>query len=212
MPVKDSDKVYFKIKSGAIKTGVYDAKTKMVLMSGGKKAKPPKRALHHTRKGAMDKPFVDVTNKDPVLGAKPTKKNEKEKAAPKKTATKKKVTILPKGSLQKRLDEIKRSEGAKNLSKKRPTYQERAKKVFEEHKKFFGKDHYAQVEIAGIGTVNWDGYTLYEKGLFSRADKIGTYKNEKHLDEWNGDSVAFSKYEPLELNQNAKGLRLTRIP
>jgi hypothetical protein len=77
MPVKDNDKVYFKIKSGDIKTGVYDAKTKMVMMSGGKRAKPPKRALHHTRKGAMDEPFVDVTNKDPILGAKPTKKNEK---------------------------------------------------------------------------------------------------------------------------------------
>ena len=77
MPVKDNDKVYFKIKSGAIKTGVYDAKTKMVLMSGGKKAKPPKRALHHTRKGAMDEPFVDVTNKDPILGAKPKAKKVK---------------------------------------------------------------------------------------------------------------------------------------
>jgi len=77
MPVKDKDKVYFKIKSGAIKTGVYDAKTKMVLMSGGKKAKPPKRALHHTRKGAMDEPFVDVTNKDPILGAKPKAKKVK---------------------------------------------------------------------------------------------------------------------------------------
>jgi hypothetical protein len=76
MPVKDNDKVYFKIKSGAIKTGVYDAKTKMVMMSGGKRAKPPKRALHHTRKGAMDEPFVDVTNKDAILGAKP-KKNDK---------------------------------------------------------------------------------------------------------------------------------------
>jgi len=76
MPVKDNDKVYFKIKSGDIKTGVYDAKTKMVMMSGGKRAKPPKRALHHTRKGAMDKPFVDVTNKDPILGAKPTKKDD----------------------------------------------------------------------------------------------------------------------------------------
>jgi hypothetical protein len=111
-------------------------------------------------------------------------------------------------------DAKKFTDWAKNLSKKivYPTYQERAKEIFEAHKKFFGKDHYALVEIAGIGTVNWDGYTLYERGAFSRGDKIGTYKNEKDLDEWDGDSLAFSKYEPLELNQNAKGLRLTRIP
>ena len=52
MPVKDGDKVYFKIASGEIRTGKYDAKTKMVMMAGGKKAKPPKSALHHTRQGA----------------------------------------------------------------------------------------------------------------------------------------------------------------
>ena len=69
MPVKDGDKVYFKIASGAIKTGKYDAKTKMVMMAGGKKAKPPKRALHHTRKGAMDNPFVKLKGSDDVLGA-----------------------------------------------------------------------------------------------------------------------------------------------
>lgn len=79
MPVKDKDKVYFKIKSGAINTGVYDAKTKMVMMSGGKRAKPPKRALHHTRKGAMDNQFVDLT-KTPTkkdLTKTPTKKAQK---------------------------------------------------------------------------------------------------------------------------------------
>ena len=103
---------------------------------------------------------------------------------------------------------------AKNLSKKSdpdkiyPGYQERAKEVFEGHKKFFGKDHYAQVEIAGLGTVNWDGYNIYEKGLFGKGQWMGTYKNEKHLDEWNGDSLAFTKYDPLELTIRAKGLKL----
>ncbi len=92
MPVKDGDKVYFKIASGAIKMGKYDAKTKMVMMSGGKKAKPPKKALHHTRKGAMDGAFVKLKGSSDVLGApkKYPSKNAKEKPTPtKKVSTKK---------------------------------------------------------------------------------------------------------------------------
>lgn len=86
MPVKDGDKVYFKIASGEIRTGKYDAKTKMVMMAGGKKAKPPKKALHHTRKGAMDNPFVKLTSGSDILGApkRYTTKNVKEKPTPKK--------------------------------------------------------------------------------------------------------------------------------
>ena len=69
MPVKDGDKVYFKIASGAIRTGKYDAKTKMVMMAGGKKAKPPKSALHHTSQGAEKGKFVKLKGSDDVLGA-----------------------------------------------------------------------------------------------------------------------------------------------
>ena len=72
MPIKNKDKVYFKIKSGAIKTGIYDAKTKTVMMSGGKKAKPPKKAMFHTRASAMKAPFVDLRDKAPELGSMPS--------------------------------------------------------------------------------------------------------------------------------------------
>ena len=90
------------------------------------------------------------------------------------------------------------------------SYQERAKQVFERHRRYFNKDHYAQVEIAGVGTVNWDGYKLYEKGLFSKGSYMGTYENEKDLKEWSdfGIGQAFTKYDPLELDIRAKGLNL----
>jgi len=93
MPIKNGDKVYFKIKSGAIKTGIYDSKTKMVMMSGGKKAMPPKKAMFHTRASAMKAPFVDLRDKAPELGSMPStpkpkkSKNAKEKATPTKTPT-----------------------------------------------------------------------------------------------------------------------------
>lgn len=95
MPVKDGDKVYFKIASGAIKMGKYDAKTKMVMMSGGKKAKPPKKALHHTRKGAMDGAFVKLKGSSDVLGApkKYSSKNAKEKPTPTKKVRTKKTSM-----------------------------------------------------------------------------------------------------------------------
>ena len=72
MPVKDKDKVFFKIKSGAIKTGIYDAKTKTVMMAGGKKAMPPKKAMFHTRASAVKAPFVDLRDKAPELGSMPS--------------------------------------------------------------------------------------------------------------------------------------------
>lgn len=80
MPIKDKDKVFFKIKSGAIKTGIYDSKTKMVTMAGGKKAMPPKKAMFHTRASAMKAPFVDLRDKAPELGSMPsTPKSKKPK-------------------------------------------------------------------------------------------------------------------------------------
>ena len=115
MPIKDGDKVFFKIQSGAVRTGKYDGKTKMVMLAGGKKAKPPKKALFHTRAAAMKNAFMGASNPNPELGAAPRKKavpkgshrmpdgsimkdndpkmksskNKKEKATPKKTPTKK---------------------------------------------------------------------------------------------------------------------------
>ena len=77
MPIKDGDKVYFKIQSGAIRTGKYDAKTKMVMLAGGKKAKPPKKALFHTRAGAEKEAFMGAGNPNPELGAAPRKKTTK---------------------------------------------------------------------------------------------------------------------------------------
>ena len=90
------------------------------------------------------------------------------------------------------------------------SYVERAKDVFESHKRHFGHDHYALVEISGYGSVNWDGYNLYERELFGRGKKIGTYQNEKNLQEWKdyGRAQAFTKYDPLELKRKAKGLKL----
>lgn len=90
------------------------------------------------------------------------------------------------------------------------SYRAKAKRVFESHKRHFGHNHYAQVEVKGVGTLNWDGYNLYEKELFSRGDKIGTYQNEKDLKEWEdyGIAQAFTKYDPLELSRDAPGLKL----
>ena len=76
MPVKDGDKVYFKIKSGTIRTGKYDSKTKMVMLAGGKKARPPKKALFHTRLEAEKNAFMGVS-KLPEEGIPPTKKKVK---------------------------------------------------------------------------------------------------------------------------------------
>ena len=103
MPVKNGERVYYKIEDGTIKTGIYEnPKGKgrgRVKLAGGKFAMPPKSALHHTRKGAMSEAFYDSSNKDPILGAKAgpaaakekakaKNENEKEKATPKKTPTK----------------------------------------------------------------------------------------------------------------------------
>tara|TARA_R110002126_G_scaffold64134_1_gene164396 strand:- start:1877 stop:2188 length:312 start_codon:yes stop_codon:yes gene_type:complete len=74
MPIKDGDKVFFKIQNGTVRTGKYDAKTKMVMLAGGKKAKPPKKALFHTRASAMKNAFMGATNPNPELGAAPRKK------------------------------------------------------------------------------------------------------------------------------------------
>jgi len=62
MPVKDGDRVYFKIQNGTVRTGKYDVKTKMVMLAGGKKAKPPKKALFHTRASAEKNAFMGGGN------------------------------------------------------------------------------------------------------------------------------------------------------
>ena len=89
-------------------------------------------------------------------------------------------------------------------------YQNEARRVFNNHKSFFGKDHYARVEIQGYGDANWDGYNLYAMGLSRAGNKIGTYQNEKDLEEWKdyGRAQAFTKYDPLELKRGAKGLKM----
>jgi len=74
MPIKDGDKVYFKIQSGAIRTGKYDSKTKMVMLARGKKAKPPKKALFHTRAETAKNAWMGSSNPNPELGAAPRKK------------------------------------------------------------------------------------------------------------------------------------------
>ena len=74
MPIKDGDKVYFKIQSGVIRTGKYDSKTKMVMLARGKKAKPPKKALFHTRAETAKNAFMGSSNPNPELGAAPRKK------------------------------------------------------------------------------------------------------------------------------------------
>ena len=77
MPVKDGDRVYFKIQNGTVRTGKYDVKTKMVMLAGGKKAKPPKKALFHTRASAEKNAFMGGGNPNPELGAAPKKKTTK---------------------------------------------------------------------------------------------------------------------------------------
>lgn len=91
------------------------------------------------------------------------------------------------------------------------SYQQSAKGVFDLHKRAFGHDHYAQVFIRGYGNLNWDGYNLYDKELFGRGKKVGTYENKARLSEWArfGAAQAFTKHDPLELRQSAKGLKLS---
>jgi hypothetical protein len=91
------------------------------------------------------------------------------------------------------------------------TYEERAKEVFERHKAYFkGNDHYAVVEIGNRGTYNWDGYNLYERGLFGKGSWVGTYENDNRLEEWRdyGRAQAFTKYDPLVLSVRSRGLSL----
>jgi len=110
------------------------------------------------------------------------------------------------------MDALEKKAKVKQSKLKMMSYQTRAKRVFEDHKRYFGKPHYAQVEVSGYGTLNWDGYNLYEKGLFSRADKVGTYENDKNLEIWRdfGTAQAFTKFDPLELSRSAKGLKLNK--
>ena len=68
MPIKDGDMVYYKIKNGQIRSGKYDAKTKSVINKNGQKAKPPKKALHHTIQGAKNAPFVQLKASKFTLG------------------------------------------------------------------------------------------------------------------------------------------------
>jgi len=110
------------------------------------------------------------------------------------------------------MDALEKKAKVKQQKLKMMSYQTRAKRVFEDHKRYFGKPHYAQVEVSGYGTLNWDGYNLYEKGLVSRADKVGTYENDKNLEIWRdfGTAQAFTKFDPLELSRSAKGLKLNK--
>jgi len=110
------------------------------------------------------------------------------------------------------MDALEKKAKVKQQKLKMMSYQTRAKRVFEDHKRYFGKPHYAQVEVSGYGTLNWDGYNLYEKGLVSRADKVGTYENDKNLEIWRdfGIAQAFTKFDPLELSRSAKGLKLNK--
>jgi len=110
------------------------------------------------------------------------------------------------------MDALEKKAKVKQQKLKMMSYQTRAKRIFEDHKRYFGKPHYAQVEVSGYGTLNWDGYNLYEKGLVSRADKVGTYENDKNLEIWRdfGIAQAFTKFDPLELSRSAKGLKLNK--
>jgi len=65
MPVKDGEKVFYKIKNGEIRSGIYNAKTKKV-----GRAMPPKKALHHTEAGARKAPWY-FEGKGDILGANP---------------------------------------------------------------------------------------------------------------------------------------------
>ena len=88
MPIKNGDRVYYKIKDGSIKTGKYENVSGKgrgrVALAGGKFAMPPKRALHHTRKAAMAEAFHDTGKGDPLLGATPGAEAAKAKSKNKK--------------------------------------------------------------------------------------------------------------------------------
>ena len=70
MPVKNGERVYYKIADGTVKTGIYENTTGKgrgkVKLAGGKVAMPPKNALHHTRAGATSKPTMAKAQKTPV--------------------------------------------------------------------------------------------------------------------------------------------------
>jgi hypothetical protein len=84
MPVKHGERVYFKIENGTVKTGIYENPSGKgrgkVKLAGGKYAMPPKKSLHHTRKGAMAEAFYRKSNVNPELGAPAGPAAAKEKA------------------------------------------------------------------------------------------------------------------------------------
>lgn len=69
MPIKNGDMVYYKIKNGQIRSGKYDSKSKSVTNKSGRKAYPPKKAMHHTIAGAKKAPYVARSSSTSVLGA-----------------------------------------------------------------------------------------------------------------------------------------------
>jgi len=111
MPIKDGDMVYYKIKNGQVRSGKYDSKTKSVTNKSGRKAYPPKKAMHHTIQGAKNAPFVARASTTDVLGA-PKRYSGKAKSKVPKGSHR-----MPDGSIMK--DNDPRMKGKKDKSGKK---------------------------------------------------------------------------------------------
>lgn len=85
--IKDGDRVYYKIKSGEIRTGKYEEKTKSVKLANGKTAKPPMVALFKQKSTAEKNPYVKLTGGK--VGYEEPVKPKKGRPAGRKTAPEK---------------------------------------------------------------------------------------------------------------------------
>jgi len=85
--IKDGDRVYYKIKSGEIRTGKYEEKTKSVKLANGKTAKPPMVALFKQKSTAEKNPYVKLTGGK--VGFEEPVKPKKGRPAGRKTAPEK---------------------------------------------------------------------------------------------------------------------------